>query len=116
MSVTVKISDDVTVKISDGSGHPIARLLQFLAPIIEAAGTWQRAERLGLMGSFGPDVPDVHRIRKIVPVSRGGLNIHPDADRDWYHSVVLEIHANNPPGFLQRQRDEIDALERLGGT
>jgi hypothetical protein len=101
----------VTVRIYDGAIDQVAMLLQFLAPTIEAAGTWQRAERLGLFDNMGPDV-DLSRIRKIVPLSRGGLNTHRNADRDWYLDVVREIHANNPAGFLQEQRDLIDAMQR----
>ncbi len=106
----------VTVRTFDGSVDHVAMLLQFIAPMIEAAGTWQRAERLGLFDDVGAEVwLNLSRIRKIVPVSRGGLNTHRDADRDWYHDVVREIHANNPPGFLQEQRDLIDAMQREGG-
>jgi hypothetical protein len=63
------------------SPEMLGRTLSLLATNIEAAGDFDRAVRLGVIGGFG--TMDLSRVKALVPVSRGGTLSHPDADQDW---------------------------------
>ena len=62
----------------------LGMLLELSAPAIEAAGSIQRALRLGVMGC---DEETAKQLEQFVPVSRGGRVKHPDVDRDWMEIV-----------------------------
>lgn len=78
---------------SASSPEFLGTTLYSIAPQIEAAGNFDRAIRLGLFGAFG-DV-DLKLIKSLVPLSRGGTLVHPDADRDWADLVQGAIEVRD---------------------
>ena len=69
-----------------------ADLLEMTAPAIEAAGSIQRAVRLGVIGG----APMITRqLERLVPESRGGRWKHPKADELWNRIVQRAVRSRD---------------------
>lgn len=63
-----------------------AMMLMMWAPAIDAAGSYQRAKRAGLIGGELPGSVE-RSILSAVPRRLGGTLDHPDAEGDWRRMV-----------------------------
>ena len=86
----------------------LVMMLDAIAPAVEAAGTIQRAVRLGVVGSFGCVSLDM--LTPVIPKSRGGKCSHPDSESDWLELVADAVERRDLD--LDAMRETFNAMER----
>ncbi len=69
----------------------VEALLGLTCVMVEAAGSMTRAERLGAFEDLSPEILEV--LRSIVPPSRGGKSILPDAEIAWGELMIDVMQA-----------------------
>lgn len=82
-------------------------MLDAIAPAVEAAGTIQRARRLGVVGSFGCISLDM--LTPAIPKSRGGGCTDPDSESDWLELVAAAVERRDLD--LDAMRETFNAME-----
>jgi hypothetical protein len=92
---------------SDRCTDFLGAMLNTTAPTIEAAGNFDRALRLGLIGG-PPEMIDM--LRDVVPISRGGNLAHPEAEHDWAELVAACVRDRGLD--LEVLRKQFQGLEK----
>lgn len=84
--------------------------LKTVAIVIEAAGTLDRAAELGLIGGRRSAVM-LSGLRDVIPVSRGGTSVDPDAEEKW-SSLLATALMDRGVDALEELRSLVQVLEQ----